>query len=127
MQFAFRWQSYDSLFCMNKIVRRYRDLLIANLSGSCIFSEFFPGNEAVVQTSPTAPRSRKTVRFGRVEFFNDSQVLAYARSATNELSSPPATKTISFHQDRLLTNWPRRYLTCTRLCAETTANRAMLT
>jgi hypothetical protein len=87
MQFAFRWQSYDSLFCMNKIVRRYRDLLIANLSGSCIFSEFFPGNEAVVQTSPTAPRSRKTVRFGRVEFFNDSQVLAYARSATNELSS----------------------------------------
>jgi len=32
MQFAFRWQSYDSRFWMNKIVGRYRDLLIANLS-----------------------------------------------------------------------------------------------
>jgi hypothetical protein len=36
MQFAFRWQSYGSSFCMNKIVCRYCDLLIAK-SFQCMY------------------------------------------------------------------------------------------
>lgn len=36
MQFAFRWQSYGSRFCMNKIVCRYCDLLIAK-SFQCMY------------------------------------------------------------------------------------------
>jgi hypothetical protein len=41
MQFAFRWQSYSSSFCMNKIVCRYCDLLIAK-SFQCMY--FFREN-----------------------------------------------------------------------------------
>lgn len=56
MQFAFRWQSYDSRFCMNKIVRRYCKFRIAK-SFRCMY--FFRENARLRSdaSGPYEPRA----------------------------------------------------------------------
>lgn len=81
-QFAFRWRSYDSCFCMNKIVCRYCDLRIAK-SLRCMY--FF---RRTTRFRGNASGPLSTAREDYRSSFNRTQVLAYPRAGGGEATPP---------------------------------------